>query len=263
MLERPFAHCYETGRMRRVHLRGRENILKRLLIHIAGYNLSPVLRLMIGKATPRGLQDLAVANFLTLIALINQLWQVSDAVDDSMPPGMIRSQHSTFAVGKFDIETSTPGCQGTELCFEILISLRNSGNHRPVVTWRTLGLNSRHRTCTVRRGSLDQRIDHVIKHIQCTYEGPLSLTELARLVNLSPSRLRHLFKRETGLTVHEYLKTTRMKRARELLESTFLSVKQIVANVGLADSSHFVRDFKRTHGVTPRQYRSTHSRFGQ
>ena len=65
MLERPFAHCYETGRMRRVHLRGREYILKRLLIHIAGFNLSLVLRLMTGKGTPRGLQDLAVAYFLT------------------------------------------------------------------------------------------------------------------------------------------------------------------------------------------------------
>ena len=44
MLERPFAHCYETGGMRRVHLRGQENILKRLLIHVAGFNLSLVLR---------------------------------------------------------------------------------------------------------------------------------------------------------------------------------------------------------------------------
>src|SRR5947199_6771537 len=49
MLERPFAHCYETGGMRRTHLRGRENILKRLLIHIDGFNLSLVLRLMIGE----------------------------------------------------------------------------------------------------------------------------------------------------------------------------------------------------------------------
>src|SRR5499433_895329 len=67
MLERPFAHCYETGRMRRLHLRGRKNILKRLFIHVAGFNLSLVLRLMTGKGTPRGLQDLAIAYFLTLI----------------------------------------------------------------------------------------------------------------------------------------------------------------------------------------------------
>jgi transposase len=69
MLERPFAHCYETGGMRRVHLRGHDNILKRLLIHVAGYNLSLVLRLTIGKGTPRGLQDLATLSFAVFILL--------------------------------------------------------------------------------------------------------------------------------------------------------------------------------------------------
>ena len=81
MLERPFAHCYETGAMRRVHLRGRENILKRLLIHIAGFNLSLVLRLMTGKGTPRGLQDLAVAYIFTLLSLLNQIWQELEVGD--------------------------------------------------------------------------------------------------------------------------------------------------------------------------------------
>jgi len=69
MLERPFAHCYETGGMRRTHLRGHENILKRLLIHVAGYNLSLVLRATIGKGTPRGLQDLATVALAALILL--------------------------------------------------------------------------------------------------------------------------------------------------------------------------------------------------
>ena len=69
MLERPFAHCYETGGMRRVHLRGHDNILKRLLIHVGGYNLSLMLRLTIGKGTPRGLQDLAILSFAAFILL--------------------------------------------------------------------------------------------------------------------------------------------------------------------------------------------------
>ena len=73
MLERPFAHCYETGGMRRLHLRGRKNILKRLLIHVAGFNLSLVLRLMIGKGTPRGLQDLAATYFFVIIDVIARL----------------------------------------------------------------------------------------------------------------------------------------------------------------------------------------------
>jgi transposase len=71
MLERPFAHCYETGGMRRVHLRGHDNILKRLLIHVAGYNLSLVLRLAIGKGTPRGLQDLATLCLVVFTCLRN------------------------------------------------------------------------------------------------------------------------------------------------------------------------------------------------
>jgi hypothetical protein len=56
--ERSFAHVYETGGMRRVHLRGRENILKRVLVHVGGFDLSLVMRKYIGKGTPRGLQGL-------------------------------------------------------------------------------------------------------------------------------------------------------------------------------------------------------------
>jgi transposase len=64
LLERPFAHCYETGGMRRTHLRGHPNILKRLLIHVAGFNLALVMRSVFGIGKPRCLQDrLAAALF--------------------------------------------------------------------------------------------------------------------------------------------------------------------------------------------------------
>jgi transposase len=64
LVERSFAHCYDTGGMRRTHLRKHENILKRLLIHAAGFNLSLVLRKITGIGTARGLQGL-VARILT------------------------------------------------------------------------------------------------------------------------------------------------------------------------------------------------------
>lgn len=54
LLERPFAHCYETGAMRRTHLRGHANILKRLLVHVAGCNLALLMRRVCGIGTPRG-----------------------------------------------------------------------------------------------------------------------------------------------------------------------------------------------------------------
>ncbi len=56
-VERSFAHLYETGRMRRTHLRGHENILKRLLIHGGAFNLSLLLRKELGAGTPRGLAE--------------------------------------------------------------------------------------------------------------------------------------------------------------------------------------------------------------
>ena len=52
-VERTFAHCYETGGMRRLHLRGRANILKRLLVHVGAFNLSLALRKRLGAGTPR------------------------------------------------------------------------------------------------------------------------------------------------------------------------------------------------------------------
>lgn len=57
LVERSFAHCYETGAMRRTHLRGHENILKRLLVHVGGHNLSLILRKLIGYGSPRELYN--------------------------------------------------------------------------------------------------------------------------------------------------------------------------------------------------------------
>ena len=53
LVERSFAHCYDTGGMRRTHLRGRENILKRQLVHVGAFNLSLILRQLLGAGTPR------------------------------------------------------------------------------------------------------------------------------------------------------------------------------------------------------------------
>jgi transposase len=74
-LERPFAHLYETGGLRRVHLRGHANIRKRLLIHAGGFNLGLLMRQLIGVGTPRGLQGRLVAVLASLLMLIRTLWE--------------------------------------------------------------------------------------------------------------------------------------------------------------------------------------------
>ncbi len=63
LVERSFAHCYDTGGMRRTHLKGHENIRKRLLIHVAGFNLSLLLRRDLGGGTARGFQSLSASIF--------------------------------------------------------------------------------------------------------------------------------------------------------------------------------------------------------
>ena len=69
-IERSFAHLYDTGGMRRTHLRGHENILKRLLIHAGGFNLGLVMRQLIGFGTPRGLQGRVATVIATLLLLV-------------------------------------------------------------------------------------------------------------------------------------------------------------------------------------------------
>ena len=72
-VERSFAHMYETGRMRRTHLRGHSNILKRLLIHAGAFNLGRLLRHLVGFGTPRSLQGRSGRFLLTLLAVYRAL----------------------------------------------------------------------------------------------------------------------------------------------------------------------------------------------
>ena len=83
-LERPFAHLYETGRLRRVHLRGHDNILKRVLVHAGALNLGLLMRHLIGVGTPRSLQGRAVAllrGLWSLIRLPDSVWDVIWTID--------------------------------------------------------------------------------------------------------------------------------------------------------------------------------------
>src|SRR3954470_3046908 len=80
-LERPNAHLYETGGMRRTHLRGHTNILKRLLVHVGGFNLGLFMRTLVGVGTPRILQGHVAA----VVACIGALW--THVVDRWCDPG--------------------------------------------------------------------------------------------------------------------------------------------------------------------------------
>src|SRR5688572_31508154 len=98
---------------------------------------------------------------------------------------------------------------------------------------------------------MDTRIAHTIERMEACIDRDVPVSALAASVNLSPSRLAYLFRRETGLPPARYLHRLRMERARVLLERTFLTVKEVMAFVGVNDPSHFSRDFRRYHGLPP------------
>jgi transposase len=113
MIERSFAHLYDTGGMRRTHLRGHSNILKRLLIHAGGFNLALVMRQLIGLGTPRGLQGRVTTVLATIfvllracrcrLAAIGTSHRFIQAVRDRLPP-------TTRLVNSSATATCTPGC---------------------------------------------------------------------------------------------------------------------------------------------------------
>lgn len=94
LLERGFAHVYDTGGMRRLHLRGHPNILKRLLIQVGAFNLGLLLRRAIGVGTPRGLQGHRkglLSSLLAFYTLLRSLWELLQPKDPNLtaPFGLI------------------------------------------------------------------------------------------------------------------------------------------------------------------------------
>ncbi len=103
---------------------------------------------------------------------------------------------------------------------------------------------------------MDQRVDYVASFIKGNYHRRLTLTELADTVNLSRWRLCHLFQEGMGTSPQRFLTQVRLEKARKLLATEFLTVKEVMNRVGMSDASSFARSFKAAYGTTPGKYRA-------
>ncbi len=83
-----------------------------------------------------------------------------------------------------------------------------------------------------------------------------TVTEMAEICGMSPDRLRRAFLRETGMLPKHYLESLKLNRAAELLRRREMTVQQIAASLGYADSYHFSRRFKKFAGAAPEHYRN-------
>ena len=104
----------------------------------------------------------------------------------------------------------------------------------------------------------EPRVQTSINFMSANVHRRISLSELASLVNLSPSHFSRIFKSETGVSPGEYLIRLRMEKARHLLATSFLSIKEIMARVSYGNRKDFSRHFKRCFQLTASEYRRRH-----
>jgi AraC-like DNA-binding protein len=94
--------------------------------------------------------------------------------------------------------------------------------------------------------------DHIDRH----YAKPLTVDRLAALAGLSPFHFIRAFRAAAGTTPHQYLRTRRLERAKELLVTTPLPITEICDAVGFQSLGSFCSLFRRTTGETPAAYRA-------
>ncbi len=107
------------------------------------------------------------------------------------------------------------------------------------------------------RRRLDPRVVEAIGYLSDKLDRPVSLAELGEAVHLSPSRLVHVFKRETGSTPRCYGELQRLERAKQLLERTSLPVHDVARRTGFSSQFYFATRFKKLTGRTPTGFRTS------
>lgn len=112
-------------------------------------------------------------------------------------------------------------------------------------------LSMQHSGKTSRRDALQR----VVRYVRENLDKELSLTEAATAACLSPNYLAHLLKKETDRTFTDMVTERRMERAKELLVSSAMLVRDVAHHCGFSDEAYFHRRFRQLVGRTPRQFR--------
>ena len=98
------------------------------------------------------------------------------------------------------------------------------------------------------------QLKEIINYIDTNLSQNLGLTELARVIQVSPPHFGRLFKQSMSISPHQYVLRCRIEKAKLLLAEQKFPVKQIAQALGFYDQSHFSRAFRQSVGITPKQY---------
>lgn len=128
---------------------------------------------------------------------------------------------------------------GMNLLEQILIRCREFDQQRP-------------------QAPLDTRIRRVCQFINDNLSKELTIDELSRVACMSSSRLSHLFRKQMGVPVRQWIEDQRISLARQLLVTTDLAVNQVAQYLGYQDALYFSRVFRKNLGQSPREFRRSH-----
>ena len=102
---------------------------------------------------------------------------------------------------------------------------------------------------------MDRRTREVLGIILASWNRPLSVTALAKSVNLGSRRLEQIFKVDMGIPIKRFQKNIRLLKAAKLLGETHLRVSEIAYQVGYRDHNYFTKDFTKKFGKNPTSFR--------
>jgi len=188
-------------------------------------------------------------------ALSGPRWSPTSPFPGAVPEQAGRRQPSPARVSPMD----------ANMCGAVLRFLRaaHTGPDRRVlapmylqeIVYRILRAGQRQRLLEAAASESESNpVTQVISYVRCHLAEPLSVSDLAERACLSPSAFAHLFRDVSGMSPYQFIKSVRLDRARELLLAGELNVSEVARSVGYSSLSHFINEFKRHFGVTPRAY---------
>jgi AraC-like DNA-binding protein len=101
------------------------------------------------------------------------------------------------------------------------------------------------------------RLSEVVSHLERNYAGPIRTGDLVKIAGVSENHLVRTFQKATGCTPIDYLIRLRISRACDLLRREDIAVTEAAFLTGFNDSNYFSRQFKKTVGMSPTQYRKS------
>lgn len=117
------------------------------------------------------------------------------------------------------------------------------------------------RAMKTKANAYSPKVSKVIQYIERNLDNTLTLNELASHVDLAPSYLSRIFNQEINKSISQYIIELRIKKARDLIARTKMTVSEVASYVGFKEQSYFTQCFKKQYGVPPLKYRTEHKEF--